>query len=307
MRNEGQHDVGGCGEVDDCLPHNTVRFPAWLKRGLAYSGRTREVEGLISSCQLNTVCAEAKCPNRGECFSRGSAAFLILGPVCTRDCAFCGVESGRPADVDVDEGERLAEAAFRMGLRHIVVTSVTRDDLNDGGAFAFADALARLRDKIPQITTEVLIPDFQGSGSALMTVLNAEPDILNHNVETVPRLYPLIRPQAIYERSLELLKRAAEDGRAVVKSGIMAGLGETVCEVESLMRDLRASGCTVITVGQYLRPSRRQVPVKEFITPDQFAAYEEMALGMGFESAFCGPYVRSSYRAEELNSGRRRG
>ena len=288
---------------DDVLirqPHNLVRLPSWLKRSIAYSGRHGEVAGLISSCKLNTVCAEAKCPNRGECFSRGSAAFLILGSVCTRSCAFCGVESGRPKDVDVDEGKRLAEAAKRMGLRHVVITSVTRDDLPDGGASAFADTLKHLRAQIPQAAAEVLIPDFQGSAYALKTVLDAEPDVLNHNVETVPRLYPSIRPQAVYGQSLELLKRAADDGRATVKSGIMVGLGETASEVEELMRDLKAAGCSVITIGQYLRPSRRQVPVKEFVTPEQFSAYEKTALDMGFERAFCGPFVRSSYRAGEL-------
>jgi len=284
----------------DIERHNAARFPPWLKRAIAFPGRGGEVAGLISSCNLNTVCAEAKCPNRGECFSRGSAAFLILGPVCTRGCAFCAVESGRPAAVDAGEGERLAEAVCRMGLKHVVITSVTRDDLPDGGASAFTGAIACLRGKIPQAAVEVLIPDFQGSPDALKTVLDAEPDILNHNIETVPRLYPSIRPQAVYERSLELLKRAADDGRSSVKSGIMVGLGETAVEVKELMLDLRAVGCSVITIGQYLRPSRRQVSVKEFVTPEQFSAYEEMALGMGFEQAFCGPFVRSSYKAEEI-------
>jgi len=293
-------DVDGdrCG-ADEHQHHNTTRLPSWLKRDIAYSGRQGEVSGLISSCRLNTVCSAAKCPNRGECFSRGSAAFLILGSVCTRDCAFCGVEFGQPVGVDVDEGERLADAACRMGLKHVVVTSVTRDDLSDGGAAVFADVLTRLRKKIPTAATEVLIPDFQGSRDALTTVLDAKPDVLNHNVETVPRLYPSIRPQAIYERSLELLRRAADDCRPTVKSGIMVGLGETVDEVESLMRDLRSAGCTAITIGQYLRPSRRQVQVREFITPGQFTEYEKMAVDMGFEHAFCGPYVRSSYRAGE--------
>jgi lipoic acid synthetase len=266
---------------------------------MAFSGRHNEVTELISSCKLNTVCAEAKCPNRGECFSRGSAAFLILGPVCTRSCAFCGVESGRPNVVDAGEGERLAEAASRMGLKHVVITSVTRDDLPDGGASAFAAALKCLHARTPDAAIEVLIPDFQGSATALKTVLDAGSDVLNHNVETVPRLYPSIRPQAVYERSLELLKRAADDGRSVVKSGIMVGLGETADEVEELMRGLRAAGCSFITIGQYLRPSRRQAPVKEFITPEQFSAYEKTALGMGFERVACGPFVRSSYRAGE--------
>jgi lipoic acid synthetase len=188
-----------------------------------------------------------------------------------------------------------------MGLKHVVITSVTRDDLPDGGASAFADALKHLRAQIPQAATEVLIPDFQGSADALKTVLDAEPDVLNHNVETVPRLYPSVRPQAVYERSLELLKRAADDGRPTVKSGIMVGLGETANEVEELMRDVKAAGCAVITIGQYLRPSRRQVAVKEFVTPEQFSLYEKKALDMGFERAFCGPFVRSSYRADDVH------
>jgi lipoic acid synthetase len=276
---------------------DSARFPPWLKRRIAYEGRHGEVAGLLSEHGLHTVCAEAKCPNRGECFSEGSAAFLILGPVCTRNCAFCGVASGTPKHIDPDEGERLAAAAARLGLRHVVVTSVTRDDLPDGGAAAFADATARLRSKIPGAAVEVLIPDFLGSADSLKTVLDSGPDVLNHNMETVSRLYRQIRPQAEYDRSLELIRRAADDGRAVVKSGIMVGLGETAEEIAGLMRDLRAAGCAVITVGQYLRPSARQIPVAEFITPEQFAQYERMASDMGFDRAFCGPYVRSSYKA----------
>ncbi|MDR2727899.1 MAG: lipoyl synthase [Chitinispirillales bacterium] len=281
-------------------PHNPVRLPSWLKRAGAYTGRGGEISGLIHAGNLNTVCAEAKCPNRGECFSRGSAAFLILGSVCTRNCAFCGVQTGTPLDVDPDEGRRLAEAALAMRLKHIVITSVTRDDLTDGGAEAFSGVLKQLRAKIPNATLEVLIPDFKGSAKALLTVLDSKPDVLNHNLETVPRLYPAIRPQAEYFRSLELLKRAAADGRVKVKSGIMAGLGETVNEVRALLTDLKKTGCSIITIGQYLRPSRNQVPVTEFITPQQFCDYEKLCLDMGFEQAFCGPYVRSSYRAGEL-------
>jgi len=276
------------------------RFPPWLKRKLAYEGRHGEVSGLLADCGLHTVCAEAKCPNRGECFSKGSAAFLILGPICTRDCAFCGVTSGTPSPVDNNEGDCLAEAAAKMGLKHVVVTSVTRDDLPDGGAGAFADAVSKVRGKIPAATIEVLIPDFRGSIDALKTVLDSAPDVLNHNMETVPRLYPQIRPHAEYERSLEVIKRAADDGRSVVKSGIMVGLGETADEVAELMRDLKAAGCGVITIGQYLRPSARQVPVSEFVTPERFAEYEKTAINIGFNRAFCGPYVRSSYRADEL-------
>ncbi|MFP4163667.1 MAG: lipoyl synthase [Chitinispirillaceae bacterium] len=285
-----------CGGHDS---HNPVRFPAWLKRPSAFSGKQSQVASLLESCGLNTVCAEAKCPNRGECFSKGTATFLILGSVCTRNCAFCGVESGTPLPPDPDEGERLAEAASRMGLKHVVITSVTRDDLSDGGAHAFATVVEAVRRRLPGATVEVLIPDFGGCEQALGTVLDSAPDVLNHNIETVPRLYSSVRPQAEYDRSLELLSRAASDGRAAVKSGMMVGLGEQLQEVEGVMADLRASGCTILTVGQYLRPSRSQVPVKEFVTPQQFSSYEQIALSLGFEHVFSGPYVRSSYRAEE--------
>ncbi|MDR0308015.1 MAG: lipoyl synthase [Chitinispirillales bacterium] len=279
--------------------HNLARFPKWLKRPAAYSGRQGEVNNLIFTGNLNTVCVEAKCPNRSECFSRGSAAFLILGSVCTRNCAFCGVEYGTPHVADPDEGQRLAEAAAAMGLKHVVITSVTRDDLPDGGAGAFAGVIKLLREKIPDSTLEVLIPDFNGSVQALNTVLDSKPNVLNHNIETVPRLYPAVRPQAIYPRSLALLEHAAADGKTKVKSGIMVGLGETVLEVRNLLTDLKKTDCSIITIGQYLRPSRNQVPVAEFVTPEQFAEYEEYALDLGFEQAFCGPFVRSSYRAGE--------
>lgn len=266
-----------------------------MKRKIAYTGRQGEVDKILAAQKLNTVCAEAKCPNRGECFSRGSAAFLILGQTCTRNCSFCGVNFGTPEHVDIDEGKRLAEAAAQMKLSHIVVTSVTRDDLDDGGASSFADAIKCVREKNPQSIIEVLIPDFWGSHDSLMTVLDARPDILNHNIETVARLYPTIRPQAIYERSLELLRRAADDGRSIVKSGFMVGLGESVGEVENLLRDLKDAGCSMVTIGQYLRPSKNQIEVAEFVTPERFLDYEKFAVGLGFDSVMCAPYVRSSY------------
>lgn len=254
---------------------------------------------LLESCGLNTVCAEAKCPNRGECFSRGTATFLILGSVCTRNCAFCGVDFGDPLAPDPEEPNRLAKAALKMGLKHVVITSVTRDDLRDGGASFFASVVKAVRQKLPKATVEVLIPDFAGSRQALHTVLDSAPDVLNHNIETVPRLYSSVRPQAEYGRSLQLLSRTAADGRSKVKSGIMVGLGETELEVEEVMGDLRKSGCSILTIGQYLRPSRHQVPLREFISPRKFSDYEQIARSMGFEHVFSGPYVRSSYRAEE--------
>lgn len=254
---------------------------------------------LLESCGLNTVCAEAKCPNRGECFSRGTATFLILGSVCTRNCAFCGVDSGDPSPPDPQEPDRLAEAALQMNLKHVVITSVTRDDLEDGGASFFASVVKAVRHKLPGATVEVLIPDLSGSQQALHTVLDSTPDVLNHNIETVPRLYSSVRPQAAYSRSLQLLSRSAADGRSKVKSGIMVGLGETAQEVEEVMSDLRSVGCSILTIGQYLRPSRNQVPVREFVSPQQFSHYEQTGFSMGFEHVFSGPYVRSSYRAEE--------
>ncbi len=279
--------------------HNPVRFPPWLKRPAAFSGKQNQTVRLIESGGLHTVCSEAKCPNRGECFSRGSAAFLILGSVCTRNCAFCGVSNGKPQNPDPLEPYNLAQTAHKMGLEHVVITSVTRDDLSDGGASVFAQTVREVRKVLPLAAIEVLIPDFQGSAQSLMTVLDSRPDVLNHNIETVPRLYSIIRPQALYHRSLELLKRSAEDGRAKAKSGIMVGLGETEQEVFEVFRDLRSAGVSILTVGQYLRPSRHQVSVKQFITPEQFARYEEEAKAAGFEQVFSGPYVRSSYMAGE--------
>jgi lipoic acid synthetase len=256
---------------------------------------------MLRELRLHTVCEEAGCPNRGECFGRGCAAFMILGRVCTRGCRFCCVEKGNPAPVDADEPENVARAVELLGLGHVVLTSVTRDDLPDGGAAHFAAVIRAIRhtmdDNPPRI--EVLIPDFMGDSDALLTVLAARPDIINHNIETVPRLYSAVRPEADYRRSLELLGRVKDINPAILtKSGIMVGLGETFGEVLGVFADLRAAGCELLTVGQYLAPSRRHYPVAEYIRPEVFEEYKRRALEMGFLHVESGSLVRSSYMAE---------
>jgi lipoyl synthase len=283
------------------------RLPPWLKRPLAHGGKYDEVNAVLSSASLHTVCREAKCPNRSECFSRGTATFLVMGPVCTRSCRFCGVMHGAPRPLDKDEPARLCDAAGAMGIRHVVVTSVTRDDLADGGASHFAEIIRQLRLRLPAVTIEVLVPDFQGSAAALETVFGTGgPHIFNHNIETVPRLYPGIRPQASYRQSLEVLAQAAGMGRDCrIKSGLMVGLGETSGEVLETLQDLRNTGrCHLVTIGQYLQPSPEQVPVAEFVDPGQFDFYRSQALAMGFSDVAAGPFVRSSYKAETMMTSR---
>jgi lipoic acid synthetase len=277
--------------------------PGWLGRPLPSDPAFSRIRFLLEEGGLHTVCQEAHCPNQGECFSRGTAVFLILGDSCTRRCRFCAVTQGTPERPDPDEPRRVAEAAARLSLDYIVVTSVTRDDLADGGAGAFAETIHGLRTRRPSARIEVLIPDFQGDEAALRTVLNARPDVLNHNLETVARLYPEVRPQAIYGRSLELLRRTAvlAPGMAV-KSGLMLGLGERPDEVESALQDLLGAGCQLLTLGQYLQPKRDCLPVARFVPPGEFDAWREVALGMGFARVASGPLVRSSYHAEELTA-----
>lgn len=276
-------------------------LPSWIKRRFPPQEEWESVQRLLRTLALHTVCESARCPNIGECFRRGTATFLILGNVCTRSCRFCAVAKGTPGPLDPEEPERVAEAAQRMNLKHVVVTSVTRDDLPDGGAGHFAATIGAIRRVLPQATVEVLVPDFQGKEEALDTVLAARPDVLNHNVETVPRLYPSVRPQAHYERSLWLLKRAKEKAPGILtKSGLMVGLGETREEVEGVLRDLRGVQCDIVTIGQYLRPSVRHLPVAAYIPPEEFAYYREYALRLGFLGVASGPFVRSSYRAEEF-------
>jgi lipoic acid synthetase len=276
-------------------------MPGWMRRPLAAPGRSAEVSGLLDELGLNTVCRSAKCPNRGECYASGTATFMVLGTECTRNCRFCAVETARPEPMDAGEPARLAEAAVRMGLRHVVVTMVTRDDLPDGGAGHVAATIEALRRRLPRVRVEVLVSDFGGDEAAIDTVARALPDVFNHNVETVPRLYPTVRPQADYARSLRVLQRAKETAPATpTKSGLMVGLGEKPDEVEAVLRDLRASGVDIVTIGQYLRPSSAHIEVTEFVAPEVFERYAAAARATGFSGVASAPFVRSSYHAAEL-------
>jgi len=283
--------------------NRTVRAqkPAWLRKSLPSGPAYEQVRKMVRDGFLHTVCQEAKCPNQWECFSHHTATFLIMGDRCTRNCRFCAVKQGPGTSPDPEEPKRVAEAVASLGLRYAVVTSVTRDDLPDGGAWVFAETIREIRKKMDGVLVEVLVPDFQGDESALSTVLDAGPDILNHNIETVPRLYPLVRPQADYLRSLELLKRVKELKPSIpAKSGIMLGLGETSGEIEKTLEDVYRTGCRMMTIGQYLQPSSLHLPVARFVPPVEFDGWRETALGMGFREVFSGPFVRSSYRAHEM-------
>jgi lipoic acid synthetase len=280
------------------------RLPAWLRRPIAHSGEYRAVEGLLDELHLATVCQEAKCPNRGECYASGTATFLIAGDACTRGCRFCAVETRAPQPLDDDEPARVAEAVARLGLRHAVVTMVTRDDLIDGAAGHVAATIAAIRRAAPEVAVEVLVGDFGGDEAAIDTVADARPDVFNHNLETVPRLYAEVRPGASFERSLRVLERARERVPEMpTKSGLMLGLGETHDEVVAVMLDLRAVGCDLLTLGQYLRPSAKHLPVAEFVTPEAFAALAREGRRLGFAGVASAPFVRSSYHAAELAEG----
>jgi len=259
------------------------------------------VRSILNGTDLHTVCEEARCPNLGECFSRGTATFLILGRVCTRNCGFCAVEHGVPIPPDETEPEKVAQAVQKMGLRYVVITSVTRDDLLDGGAYLFSKAVQAIRALDPKIKIEVLIPDFQGNPSSLEIVLREYPDVLNHNIETVARLYPVVRPQAAYQISLDLLRRSKEDYPHIpTKSGFMLGLGEIREEVSELLRDLREVGCDFLTIGQYLQPRPDRLPVVRFVPPEEFEEYKRIGEEMGFKAVSSGPFVRSSFHAFEM-------
>ncbi len=277
------------------------RKPAWLKVPMPGNESYREVKDMLRGLSLHTVCEEARCPNIGECFGHRTATFMILGRVCTRACRFCAVETGRPAGLDTEEPERVAGAVAQLGLRHVVVTSVARDELPDGGASIFAATIRAIRAQAPDCRVEVLIPDFLGDLDALRVVLDAGPDILNHNIETSRRLTPSVRARARYDRTLELLTRARQYGRSGLrtKSGFMVGLGESWDECLEIMRDLRASDVDILTVGQYLRPSARHIALVRYWSPAEFAGLKEAALGMGFRHCEAGPLVRSSYHAHE--------
>ncbi len=274
------------------------RRPHWLKVKLPSGQNFYKVKDLVKGVRLHTVCESAHCPNLGECWGRRTATFMILGDVCSRNCGFCAVTHGRPEPLDPDEPNRVAEAVDQLELRYAVITSVTRDDLPDGGAQHFVDVIETIRSRRPRCRVEVLIPDFQGDESALDRVLEASPFILNHNIETVQRLYSQVRPQADYHRALELLQRACQK-KVRTKSGLMVGLGETKDEVMQTMKDLRRVGCSVLTIGQYLQPSRLHLPVHEFVHPDEFKWFKKRGLDMGFSHVESGPLVRSSYHADE--------
>lgn len=276
--------------------------PEWLRVKAPQWERVGNVKDILRDLQLNTVCEEASCPNIGECFSHGTATFLIMGPACTRACPYCDIDfEKKPTALDPTEPTRLAEAVRRMNLNHVVITSVNRDDLPDGGAGQFVQCIQNIRALSPQTTIEVLIPDLCGNWDALAQILAAAPDVLNHNTETVPRLYRRVRPQGDYRRSLELLRRSREIAPWIyTKSGVMVGLGETSAEIEQVMADLRQVDCDIVTLGQYLQPTPKHLPVQDFVTPEQFAAWRVAGETLGFLQVVSSPLTRSSYHAEEV-------
>jgi lipoyl synthase len=292
-----------CGKIDPAL--HQAHKPFWIKVRLPSNPVFFSTKALISDLRLHTVCESAQCPNRWECWSQGTATFMIAGDRCTRACGFCAVTTAKPFALEEDEPQRVAEAVMRMKLKHVVITAVARDDLKDGGANHFARVIAAIQKMDPSIIIEVLVPDFQADDSCIQTVLNAGPDIYNHNMETVERLTPMVRSRAKYRTSLHVLRRAKElssRGRGIVtKSGIMLGLGETEPEIFQTIDDLREVGCQVLTMGQYLRPTPNHLPVVEFITPEQFDLYGEIARKKGFEHVASGPLVRSSYHAADFH------
>jgi lipoyl synthase len=273
--------------------------PAWLRAPAPVGDNYRELKKLVTDLKLHTVCESAACPNIGECWNRKTATFMILGNVCTRRCGFCAVQKGAPLEVDYDEPRRVAEACVALGLKYAVITSVNRDDRKDGGAELFAMTIEAIRERIPDCRVEVLVPDFQGSRAAMEIVMNARPDVLNHNTETVPRLYRQVRLGARYERSLEMLEYAKSLCPNIpAKSGLMLGLGETREEVISVMRDLHAHRVDILTLGQYLRPSAKHLPILRYVPVEEFAEYKRLGLDMGFSHVEAGPLVRSSYHAD---------
>jgi len=285
--------------ADSCRPSviSPLRLPSWFKITTRTGPDYLEIKHTMDRLKLHTICEEARCPNRWECWNARTATFLILGGICTRRCHYCSVETGRPGLVDQDEPSRVARAIQSLDLRHAVITSVNRDELLDGGAGVFAETIRQARRLSPTCTIEVLIPDFEGNEAALITVCAEKPEILNHNIETVHRLFPSIRPQGKYKRSIELLQRAKELGMTT-KSGLILGMGETLDEAREVMRDLRAVKCDSLTIGQYLQPTRAHLPVARFYDPSEFALLKEEGLGMGFTHVESGPLVRSSYHAE---------
>ncbi len=273
------------------------RKPDWLKVRLPGGPGRARVKAVLDRQRLHSICQEARCPNMAECFREGTATFLIMGNVCSRHCLYCNVIHGRPAALDENETDRLADAVAALDLKYAVITSVTRDDLPDGGAAVFVRAIAALRERVPGCRVEVLVPDFQGNDEALKQVLDAGPAVLNHNMEVVPGLFSRLRPQGRYDVSLGVIRHAAQDGGVAVKSGFMVGLGESLRDIRGLLKDLRGAGCGHVTVGQYLQPTRDHYPVQKYYHPDEFEAIRKLAEGMGFGRVEAGPLVRSSYHA----------
>ena len=286
--------------------NSRVQKPPWLKRRLPTGPDYEQVKGLINRGGLHTVCQEAKCPNIWECFSKHTATFMIMGSHCTRSCRFCAVTHGPAAQPDPKEPSKVAQTVRDMGLSYIVITSVTRDDLPDGGATFFAKTIQEIRKQNPDSLVEVLIPDFQGNADALKTVIKARPDVLNHNIETVPRLYSTVRPEANYNRSLELLKKTRQYDQSIpTKSGLMLGLGELPAEISQTFKDLFKTGCRILTLGQYLQPTKQHLKVERFVPPEEFDHWRKTALEIGFSQVAGGPFVRSSYHAKELFQDRK--
>lgn len=282
-------------------PRTGHRLPEWLKRPLPAGNGNNFTAHLIEDLKLETVCESARCPNRPECWARRTATFMIMGNLCTRTCSFCSVPKGVPEGLEADEPARLAEAAARLGLRHVVITSVTRDDLADGGADHFVKCIAAVRGRLPDAAVEVLTPDFLGDGPAIDAVTDANPNVFNHNLETVPRLHRVVRGRALYARSLGLLDRVKRRAPHVVtKAGLMLGIGETVDELFDVFADLRGIGCDVLTLGQYLAPTAKHIPVQRFVPPAEFDALAALARTLGFKNVVAGPYVRSSYHADDM-------
>lgn len=294
--------------TNSLISPKTERLPDWIRRPGGHDQQTQEVKRILRQFRLTTVCEEARCPNIAECFGRRTATFMILGDTCTRNCSFCSVRTGFPVFTQTDfeqEVTEISEAVSVLGLTHVVITSVTRDDLIDGGASQFASIIRHLRESTMDrpagpVTVEVLIPDFQGDVQALEKVLEAKPDVLNHNLETVSRLYRKVRPQARYQRSLDVLRHAKLYGQKLTKTGIMLGLGENELEVKQLMDDVRAAEVDIFTAGQYMRPTLEHLPVAEYLAPERFSRYRQMARDCGFKFAAIGPLVRSSYNAEQV-------
>ena len=274
------------------------RQPEWLKIKIPNKRTYFNLRSLVEDQNLHTVCQEAKCPNMSECWTRGTATFMILGDVCTRSCGFCAIKTGRPTWLDTDEPRRVADAVDTMKLNHAVITSVNRDELDDGGAGIFAATIREIKKRRPQCSVEVLIPDFKGDEVALRIVVDAHPEILNHNIETVPHLYHIVRPQAKYQRSLDVLQKAKEWGMTT-KSGLMVGIGEKPEEVEVVLRDLRKHGVDIITIGQYMQPTTQHLPIDRYVHPNEFEHYKQFGLSLGFSHVESGPLVRSSYHADE--------